>query len=144
MLSGDDFALLERLRAANAEREKDPRFRAIRKKAAASSGEGEPDGEDINYAFSHEELLSGVYKGKSTKLEKIKKALEGKHFERYNSGHKGGLTNTEQKRKKNYLMVRRGKKSIHGLSQKANSTERWEKLNRKTQTKRDKRKRRRT
>ena len=79
-----------------------------------------------------------------TKLEKLKKALEGKKFERHNSGHRGGLTNTEQKRKKNYLMVRRGKNSIHNLSQKANSTERWEKLNRKTQTKRDKRKRRRT
>merc|ERR1712146_876241 len=100
--------------------------------------------EGANYAFSHEDLLTGVHKGKLSKLEKIKKALEGKYFERHNSGHKGGLTNTEQKRKKNYLMVRRGKKSIHGMSQKANSTERWEKLNKKSQTKRDKRKRRRT
>lgn len=58
------------------------------------------------------EDLEGYSKRKrACKEERLMKIVAGKStFE--HAGHAGGLTNTEKKRKKNYMMVRKGKRGV--------------------------------
>jgi protein SDA1 len=50
---------------------------------------------------------------KTTKIEKMKRILEGRNEVKFvHEGHAGGLTNKEKLRKKNFVMVRRGKRSV--------------------------------
>ena len=43
-------------------------------------------------------------------------------------GHKGGLTNKEKQRKKNFVMVRKGKRSVANKIRKSNSDVRYDKM----------------
>ena len=46
----------------------------------------------------------------------------------YVQGHKGGLTNKEKQRKKNFVMVRKGKRSVANKIRKSNSDVRYDKM----------------
>ena len=119
--------MLERLKEAHAERMKDPKFRS---KLHSSNKPQDSNKIDQSLAVDPSSLLSGVKSGKSTKLERILKCLEGKKEGVFvNSGHRGGLTNKEKLRKKNFLMVRRGKQSVVKRVNISNSEKRWEKIN---------------
>jgi SDA1 len=149
LLTSEDFALLERLKEAKAERDKDPKFRTFRTKEKESRGEedGGADGPLTVEQFTVDpnSLASGVRTGKTSKLERIIKCLEGRKDSSFqHDGHRGGLTNKEKLRKKNFLMVRRGKRSVNRKVNKSNSEQRWEKMNQKKPYGRDIRKRRRT
>jgi len=83
--------------------------------------------------------------GKQSKIERIQSILSGRDDKKFqNEGHAGGLTNKEKERKKNFLMVRKGKQSVRGKINKSNSASRYEKMMGRDQVGRDKRKRRRT
>ena len=79
---------------------------------------------------------------KADRLERVvtsRKELKWEH-----NGHGGGLTNTEKKRQKNFMMVRKGKRSVVNKTNKSEGNVRWEKMHAKEQMGREKRKRRRT
>jgi hypothetical protein len=84
---------------------------------------------------------------KMSKIEKLEVLVESrkdsKSFD-YNEGHKGGLTNKEKLRKKNFLMVRKGKREITHKLKRSNSESRWAKTSQKELFGRDLRKKRRT
>jgi hypothetical protein len=149
VLSSEDFNLLDRLRAAQAERARDPRFRAkgALAKVSLKRLREEEEGADAGPQFSvtPEQLAPGIKTGKTSKIERMTKVLEGRKESRFeHEGHRGGLTNLEKLRKKNYIMVRKGKKSVASKVNKSNSDLRYEKMHRKVIFGRDKRKRRRT
>lgn len=163
ILSSEDFSLISRLRTAMAERAKDPRYRTKVKnlaKAASlkgsgdSSGGGEDaDGDDeasqgdgLPYMLDDDALGAACRTSKSSKLERMTRVLEGRketgNFE--HNGHGGGTTNLEKLRKKNYVMVRKGKRSVRNKIRTSNSETRWNKMHQTEQYGRDRRKRRRT
>jgi hypothetical protein len=81
------------------------------------------------YTVDPASLEAGSRAAKSNKLERILKCLEGKKERPFsNDGHRGGLSNKEKLRKKNFLMVRRGKRSVFTKVNKSNSRSRWEKM----------------
>ena len=60
-------------------------------------------------------------------------------------GHAGGLTNTEKKRKKNFMMVRKGKRSVFSKLRDTQMERKGRKVKgKKSEYKREARKRRRT
>lgn len=66
--------------------------------------------------------------GKSSKIDRITHILEGRKDTKFDhDGHAGGLTNKEKLRKKNFIMVRKGKKSVNNKSRKAAGLDRHEK-----------------
>ena len=66
--------------------------------------------------------------GKSSKIDRITHILEGRKDTKFeHDGHAGGLTNKEKLRKKNFIMVRKGKKSVNNKSRKAAGLDRHEK-----------------
>jgi hypothetical protein len=155
VLSAEDFALLEKLKLAAAERAKDPKYRnKISIKDETEDGDAlEDDGGDskpdpsANLPFNVEptSLTPGMKVNKLTKIERISHVLKGRKESKWeHEGHAGGLTNKEKERKKNYVMVRKGKKSVANKIRKSNSEVRWDKMHKKEIWGRDKRKRRRT
>lgn len=88
-----------------------------RSRSEVESEESDNDDDDdeggFEYVVNPSSLVPAGRLQKSTKIEKMKKILEGRNPVKFvHEGHAGGLTNKEQKRKKNYLMVRRGKRSV--------------------------------
>ena len=82
---------------------------------------------------------------KSSKIERIASILSGRKEKKFDhEGHAGGLTNKEKERKKNFVMVRKGKKSIANKIRTSNSDTRYKKMHAKEQFGRERRKRRRT
>jgi hypothetical protein len=165
ILSSEDFSLISRLRTAMAERAKDPRYRTKVKnlaKAASLKGSGggsgsgggeDADGDDetsqgdgLPYMLDDDALGAACRTSKSSKLERMTRVLEGRketgNFE--HNGHGGGTTNLEKLRKKNYVMVRKGKRSVRNKIRTSNSETRWNKMHQTEQYGRDRRKRRRT
>jgi hypothetical protein len=71
---------------------------------------------------------AGMKTGKSSKIDRITHILEGRKDTKFeHDGHAGGLTNKEKLRKKNFIMVRKGKKSVNNKSRKAAGLDRHEK-----------------
>ena len=154
VLSAEDFALLEKLKLAAAERAKDPKYRnkiSIKDETEdvdtiADDDDTKPD-PSSNLPFNVEptSLTPGMKVNKLTKIERISHVLKGRKESKWeHEGHAGGLTNKEKERKKNYVMVRKGKKSVANKIRKSNSDVRWDKMHKKEIWGRDKRKRRRT
>ena len=81
---------------------------------------------------------------KANKLERLVKVLHGRNENKFeHEGHGGGTTNREKTRKKNFVMVRKGKSSVVRKVNQANSKIRYDKLQQKKQLSRERRKRRR-
>eukprot|EP00602_Paraphysomonas_sp_CaronLab_P005014 CAMPEP_0185031074 /NCGR_PEP_ID=MMETSP1103-20130426/18334_1 /TAXON_ID=36769 /ORGANISM="Paraphysomonas bandaiensis, Strain Caron Lab Isolate" /LENGTH=514 /DNA_ID=CAMNT_0027566453 /DNA_START=783 /DNA_END=2327 /DNA_ORIENTATION=- len=141
LLTPEDFELLERLKAAQKERMEDPKFRSKRKRSSLDDG----DDADKSFALSSSILAPEAKVGKSSKIERITNVLNGRKDKKFeHEGHAGGLTNKEKSRKKNYMMIRKGKSAVTKKSRKSNSEVRWQKHHAKAPMGRDKRKRRRT
>ena len=160
MLTNEDFALITKLKAAYAERIRDPRFRTKKFTSVASRGasgaasrggdeedDNDGDGQENTPRFTvdPDSLGSTVRSEKATKIERIASILQGRSDKRFeHGGHAGGLTNKEKQRKKNYVMVRKGKASVANKIRTSNSDARYKKMKKKEQYGRDRRKRRRT
>ena len=149
ILTDADFKLLARLRAALQEKEKDPRMRS--KQAVAHAGPADDEDADADnlptpsFAVLPESLGAAVKSEKSSKIERIASILSGRKEKKFDhEGHAGGLTNKEKERKKNFVMVRKGKKSIANKIRTSNSDTRYKKMHAKEQFGRERRKRRRT
>jgi hypothetical protein len=66
---------------------------------------------------------------KTSKIERITKVLEGRKENKFeHNGHAGGLTNKEKARKKNFIMVRKGKTQVKDKLRKSNSDVRYQKM----------------
>ena len=120
----------------------------VRRRDDDSSDE-DVDGEGAlrteSYQVTAEDLGAGVKLDKDNKIERIQSILSGREDEKFqHEGHRGGLTNLEKKRKKNFVMVRKGKRSVTGKLSLSNSVARYQKMHAKNIYGRDKRKRRRT
>jgi protein SDA1 len=97
------------------------------------------------YQITAADLGAGIKTDKANKLERLQSVLSGREDVKFaHEGHRGGLTNLEKRRKKNYVMVRKGKRDVTGKLSLSNSVARYQKMNTKKITGRDKRKRRRT
>eukprot|EP01038_Epipyxis_sp_PR26KG_P010899 gene10899-14630_t len=153
VLTNDDFALIVRLKQAQIERENDPKFRS-KAGGILLKRKRDDDLDDVDDSNQHENpdflvepesLVPGVRSGKTEKIQRIMNVLEGRKDKKFeHEGHKGGLTNKEKLRKKNFMMVRKGKRSVAGKIRKSNSDKRYDQMHKKEQYGRDKRKRRRT
>ena len=136
-LTSEDFALIERLKAAQAQRTK-----------ASKRPRKEDDEEEevrIEGVVAPESLEPGVKMGKMSKAQRVMRILEGRKENKMELfGHGGGLTNKEKERKKNFVMVRKGKRAVAKKLQKSNSDVRWDRNRRRPQLGRERRKRRRT
>lgn len=161
VLTDADFALINKLRTAHLARTLDPKYRgknsfqlthnatALLKRKHALEDEEDGDGGDSyhhsDYAVNPDTLAPGARSEKTSKIDRITHVLEGRKEKRFEKEkHPGGLTNTEKLRKKNFMMVRKGKREVRGKISKSNSTTRYEKMHKKEQLGRDRRKRRRT
>jgi hypothetical protein len=141
VLTEADFALLEKLRAAQAERLLDPRNRSRKSgllgadsSAALKRKREEDDIEEgaaatAAYSVDASALAPGTRAEKTSKIDRIMHVLDGrkdaKRFE--HEGHAGGLTNKEKLRKKNFVMVRKGKRAVTHKLRKSNSQTRHDK-----------------
>lgn len=140
VLTEADFALLEKLRAAQAERLLDPRNRSRKSgllgdsSAALKRKREEDDIEEgaaatAAYSVDASALAPGTRAEKTSKIDRIMHVLDGrkdaKRFE--HEGHAGGLTNKEKLRKKNFVMVRKGKRAVTHKLRKSNSQVRHDK-----------------
>jgi hypothetical protein len=148
VLSSDDFALIERLKEAYAKYVRDPRRRGGKGKLALADaaavvggaaygggGDGDdPDGAGHSapaFAVTPEALAPQAKTRKTSKIERIARILEGRKENKFeHEGHAGGLTNKEKKRKKNFVMVRKGKREVANKIRISNSTARWNSNNR--------------
>lgn len=163
LLTPEDFSLLEKLKAAQRDRLSDPRNRSKRKRSGEDSDDEEnPTSRPApSYAVTEDQIAPEAKVKKSTKIERLTRVLEGRVENRFvHEGHAGGLTNKEKQRKKNYVMIRKGKREVAAKDRRSNSEVRWQKSKRvsrsdryhdftlisvqKEQYGRDRRKRRRT
>lgn len=122
ILTPSDFELLNRLKAAVVERMKDPKRRSQKHKAAVAAtsfttvhNDDDDDGEKPANPFmvSPDALVPTTKLARATKMERLEKVLSGQKDNKFElGGHAGGLTNKEKLRKKNFLMVRRGKRAV--------------------------------
>ena len=164
VLSAEDFELIRKLQEAHAERIRDPRYRSRRARqkreaeeqgdntltAAGADEDSDYDGDDAefhrdSYHVTAADLGAGQKLDKANKIERMQTVLSGREDVKFqHEGHRGGLTNLEKKRKKNYVMVRKGKREVSGKLSLSNSASRWQKMHAKKILGRDKRKRRRT
>lgn len=142
ILTSEDFALLEKLKSAQRERQNDPRNRTKRKR---DDDDDEEERVSVPYTVSEDQIAPEAKVKKATKMERLVRVLEGRTESRFeHEGHAGGLTNKEKLRKKNFVMVRKGKREVARKSQQSNSEVRYLKGKRKEIYGRDRRKRRRT
>lgn len=136
MLTSEDFEQIERLRAAYARWVKDPRSRSSAKKVQlglSSSADGHTiveDDEDAatgsSFMVTADTLAPQAKTGKASKIDRLSRILEGRKENKFDQGgHAGGLTNKEKLRQKNYVMVRKGKKSVANKSKLSNSAVRY-------------------
>jgi hypothetical protein len=135
VLTDADFALIGKLKAAQAERLLDPRYRtkgALAHVAAKRKRQEEDDEEAAGaneFTVDPDSLAAGMRTGKTSKIERIMNVLEGRKDVRFeHEGHAGGLTNKEKLRLKNYVMVRKGKRSVSGKINKSNGDVRYSKM----------------
>jgi len=139
ILTDSDFSLLEKLRAAQAARSLDPRHRskksaqlvdssaALKRKRDADE-ENDQDTVLVDYAVEPGSLAPSSRGEKASKIDRIMHMLDGRKEKRFeHEGHKGGLTDKEKLRLKNFVMVRKGKRSVSGKIRKSNSQTRHDK-----------------
>jgi hypothetical protein len=136
-LTSEDFALIERLKTAQAER-------SLTARGGKRAREETTEEEVVHDGIIDPESLESGAKPKTSKAMRIKRILEGRTENKFEFGHAGGLTNKEKLRKKNYMMVRKGKRSVSDKIRKSNSDVRWDRNHSKKQFGRERRKRRRT
>lgn len=99
------------------------------KRKRAEDEEDENKNSSAEFSIDPAALGAGMKTGKTSKIEKITNVLKGRKEVRYEKeAHGGGLTNKEKERMKNFLMVRKGKRSVVHKVNKSNSTARWEKM----------------
>lgn len=139
MLTDADFSLLEKLRAAQATRSLDPRHRskksaqlvdssAALKRKRDEDEENDQDAVLVDYAVEPGSLAPSSRAEKSSKIDRIMHMLDGRKEKRFeHEGHKGGLTDKEKLRLKNFVMVRKGKRSVSSKIRKSNSQTRHDK-----------------
>lgn len=150
LLTDEDFAMLARLKEAQKQRLLDPKSRRRSNTSGSNADSTEGDDDDagdanLPYNVDPSSLSAGVKTQKTTKIERITHVLEGRKESKFeHTLHAGGLTNKEKLRKKNFVMVRKGKSSVSGKMTKSNSDKRYEKMTAREQFGRDRRKRRRT
>lgn len=137
VLTSDDFDLIDRLKSAYLRVLKDPRARSSMKKlliplSAVHGGEdnttteGEAHGLNESFTVTIDTLAPQAKTGKSSKIDRMTRILEGRKENKFDiGGHAGGLTNKEKLRQKNYIMVRKGKKSVANKSKESNSSVRY-------------------
>lgn len=90
--------------------------------------EEEESGQGPAFSVNPDSLGAGMKTGKTSKIDRITHILEGRKESKFeHNGHAGGLTNKEKLRKKNFVMVRKGKKSVNNKIRKAAGLERHEK-----------------
>jgi hypothetical protein len=127
ILTAEDFSLLEKLKSAQRERLSDPRNRSKRKRLDDDEDE-EGARPSQSYAVSEEQIAPEAKVKKATKVERLTRVLEGRVENRFvHDGHAGGLTNKEKQRKKNYVMIRKGKREVATKNRRSNSEVRWQK-----------------
>jgi len=158
VLTSEDFQLLAKLRASQAERAMDPRFRSKkallitdstqllkRKREQADEDNAEEGAVVSEYAVDPLSLAPEARAEKTSKIDRIVNMLTGRKETRWeHEGHAGGLTNKEKLRKKNFVMVRKGKRAVAGKIRTSTSQQRTAKAKQGEQMGRDRRKRRRT
>jgi hypothetical protein len=143
LLTSEDFALISKLREAQKKR---MFYTKLRKQAIVTNfrvldgtsvshtltkGDEElvESNESSAFAVDPETLGSGMSTQKTTKIERISKILSGRKENKFEPAtHAGGLTNKEKERKKNFLMVRKGKTQVRSKIRKSNSDQRYEKM----------------
>lgn len=94
----------------------------------SESSEGEEEEEDYSpeYRLDPSLLLPQGRMHKASKIERLKQILSGRVEKRFqHEGHAGGLTNKEKARQKNYVMVRRGKRSVVQKKRSSVQERRW-------------------
>lgn len=93
-----------------------------------SDEDNESDEDGPEYRVDPTYLLPQGRMHKATKIERLQQILSGRVDKRFNhEGHAGGLTNKEKERKKNYVMVRRGKRSVAMKKRTSVQERRWRK-----------------
>jgi hypothetical protein len=135
ILTNEDFALIEKLKEAHNRRLNDPRFRSKNSRFVESALNNfvqmdedvdEKVEQAMQFAVNPDALAPQAKTGKASKIERIARILEGRKENRFeHEGHAGGLTNKEKLRKKNYVMVRKGKREVANKIRTSNSTARW-------------------
>ena len=144
ILTNEDFNLINRLKTAAAERAHDPKYRTRMKRQRDNDDDGD-DANNQSFTIEPDSLGAGMKTTKMNKIDRIKRVLTGRQESKFqHEGHAGGLTNKEKERKKNYMMIRKGKVSVANKIRRSQSDTRYLKNTRKEQWGRDKRKRRRT
>lgn len=125
MLTSEDFDLIHRLKEAQAERLQDPKLRS-RSKSNSLKRKIDETATTASFIMETGALDPEARSHKSTKVERITRILEGRNENRFEpSTHAGGLTNSEKRRKKNYVMVRKGKRSVRSKTNTSNSDIRY-------------------
>lgn len=149
LMSSVDFELLERLKAAYGRLLKDPRSRPSLQKfrscqnmsgvtdtvilQSLAGTDGDEIGTGDSFTVTVDSLAPQAKTGKSSKIDRMTRILEGRKENKFDiGGHAGGLTNKEKLRKKNYVMVRKGKKSVANKSKESNSSVRYHNAHRVT------------
>jgi hypothetical protein len=128
LLTAEDFDLIRRLKEAQAERLEDPKLRS-KGSLAARKRKLEEDENVTSFIVTEDRLAPEARTHKSTKVERITRILEGRKETQFeHNGHAGGLTNAEKRRKKNYVMVRKGKRSVANKPRTSNSDIRYKKM----------------
>ena len=162
LLSTEEFERIAFLRSAVSEALSDPGFRSklgTDAFAALSSalkgtdnyGHGAEDSdesdreevEELSGAVTAEDLAGARVKRRKSLQERVESILKGRESFNHQT-HAGGLTNREKARKKNFLMVRKGRSMAMKLQNAARLVRRRQDGNVKKTLKRDQRKRRRT
>jgi hypothetical protein len=86
-----------------------------------SEEEEEDNNEALDYVFNPDVLLPSGRGTKLTKIDRIKSILSGRNEKKFESTHRGGLTNKEKTRKKNYMMIRKGKNEVSNKNRRSSS-----------------------
>ena len=110
VISKDDLDFLKSMKGSFSSKK---RSRSNPSESSAEEDEDDDEDDGKGYVVDPSSLAPTGRLHKATKIEKMKKILEGRNPVKFvHEGHAGGLTNKEKQRKKNYLMVRRGKRSV--------------------------------
>jgi len=158
-LSADDFERIRLLKKQKEAEERDPRLRAAKKRKlrqiAEKQGVTEEQLEMEELSEEEEEQiadglvvepahLEGYRKRRKANLEeRLESVLKGRMKFKRNT-HGGGLTNNEKKRKKNFVMVRKGSSRVSGKLANSEKQVKKNKNKKVKQLKRERRKKRRT
>eukprot|EP00599_Poterioochromonas_sp_BG-1_P006919 CAMPEP_0173139320 /NCGR_PEP_ID=MMETSP1105-20130129/4191_1 /TAXON_ID=2985 /ORGANISM="Ochromonas sp., Strain BG-1" /LENGTH=388 /DNA_ID=CAMNT_0014052035 /DNA_START=999 /DNA_END=2165 /DNA_ORIENTATION=+ len=150
VLNDSDLQLFEHLKALRQGTLKRSRADEDDEDSDEESEEEYDDDDDDNrrhlpeFMVDPSSILPSSRAGKSTKIDRIKNILSGRSDKKFeHEGHAGGLTNKEKLRKKNYMMVRKGKREVLQKYRRGSADTRAAKATQKEVWGRDRRKKRR-